>query len=123
MTGQQSNQRIIAYIQATSQIVLNYASNESDQSDFMQKQILRYITLACSVFCEYLAGSNARIQRAAFSAMRLILMHGLKPWLFKAVSAKTKKQDDDVLELLKFDALTLSEEVKNVRQSSGAGFS
>ena len=57
--------------------------------------------------------------------MRLIIQHGLKPWLFKAVLTKTKKKGDvdGVLELLKFDALTLSEEVKNVRQSSGAGFS
>jgi len=36
-SNKQANQRIIAYIQATSQIVLNYASNESDQSEFMQK--------------------------------------------------------------------------------------
>ena len=60
-SSQLSNQRIIAYIQATSQIVLNFASNEADQSEFMQNQILRYITLACSVFCEYLAGANYRV--------------------------------------------------------------
>ena len=88
----------------------------------MQRQILRYITLACSVFCEYLAGDNSRLQRAAFSAMRLILSHGLKPWLLKDLGG-TKKKKDDMLELLKFDALTLSEEVKNVRDSAGGGFS
>ena len=55
--------------------------------------------------------------------MRVIIQHGLKPWLFKAVPTKNKKKVDDVLELLNFDALTLSEEVKKVRQSSGAGFS
>ena len=76
---------------------------------------MRYITLACSVFCEYLAGSNMRIQRAGFSAIRLIIAHGCKPWLFKAAPQKGKKKEDDVMELLKFDALTLSEEVKNVR--------
>ena len=33
----QSNQRIIAYIQATSQVVLNFASNEMDQSDLIHR--------------------------------------------------------------------------------------
>ena len=33
-TSIQSNQRIIAYMQATAQVVLNYATNEIDQSDF-----------------------------------------------------------------------------------------
>ena len=33
----QSNQRIIAYVQATAQIVLNYASNENDKSDLMHR--------------------------------------------------------------------------------------
>jgi hypothetical protein len=34
-----------------------------------------------------------------------------------------KKGKDDMLELLKFDALSLSEEVKNVRDNAGGGFS
>ena len=120
--GSQANKRIVAYIQATSQIVLNHASNETNKSEFMQRQILRYITLSCSVFCEYLAGDNSRLQRAAFSAMRLIMSHGLKPWLMKDLGG-AKKGKDDMLELLKFDALSLSEEVKNVRDSAGGGFS
>jgi len=77
-----ANQRIIAYIQATSQVVLNFASNEADQSDLMSRQILRFITLACSVFCEYLVANSERVKCAGFSAMRLILAHGLKPRLF-----------------------------------------
>ena len=74
------------------------------------------------MFCEYLAGDNRRLQSAAFSAIRLIMTHGLKPWLFKDLSG-SKQPKDDMLELLKFDSLTLSEEVKNVRESSGGGFS
>ena len=74
------------------------------------------------MFCEYLAGDNRRLQSAAFSAIRLIMTHGLKPWLFRDLSG-SKQPKDDMLELLKFDSLTLSEEVKNVRESSGGGFS
>lgn len=81
----------------------------------MNRQILRYITLACSVFCEYLVASSERVKRAGFSAIRLILSHGLKPRLFvvkgNSQSQGGKSETDKMLELLKFDALTLSEEV------------
>lgn len=114
-----SNQRIIAYIQATSQVVLNFASNEIDQSDYMHRQILRYVTLACSVFCEYLVASSERVKRAGFSAMRLILAHGLKPRFFvikgNGAPGQGKSETEKILDLLKFDALTLSEEVQSTR--------
>ena len=116
-----SNQRIIAYIQATSQVVLNYASNEKDKSDYMKKQILRYVTLACNVLCEFLLIENQRICMAAFSAMRLILSHGLKPALFIQSGDAKKSKTDEIMELLNFDALTLSEEVKNMRKTGGGG--
>ena len=79
----QSNQRIIAYIQATAQVVLNFASNETTNDDgVMHRQILRYITLACSVLSEYLVSGSERVKNAGFSAMRMILSHGLKPQFF-----------------------------------------
>lgn len=47
------DQRVIAYIQATSQITLNFASMKNPD-DHSKKEILRYVTIAFSVFCEYL---------------------------------------------------------------------
>ena len=113
-----SNQRIIAYIQATAQVVLNFASNEADQSDMMHRQILRYITLACSVFCEYLVASSYRVKSAGFSAMRTILYHGLKPRFFTVKNDKT--DTEKMLELLNFDALSLSSEVQKTRSGQNS---
>ena len=96
-------------------MVLNFASNEMDQSDLIHRQILRYITLACSVFSEYLSASSMRVKNAGFSAMRLIISHGLKPRFFVVKEAQVKSETDKMLEILNFDALTLSEEVHKTR--------
>ena len=71
------------------------------------------ITLACSVFAEYLVADSERVKNAGFSAMRLILSHGLKPRFFQ--ENKNKSESEKMLELLNFDALTLSEEVEKTR--------
>ena len=76
----------------------------------MHRQIVRYITLACSVFCEYLVADSERVKNAGFSAMRMILSHGLKPRFFTQ-SKQGKGETEKILELLNFDALSLSEEV------------
>ena len=81
----------------------------------MHRQILRYITLACSVFCEYLVAGSDRVKFAAFTAMRLIISHGLKPRFFNIQNPQIKTQSDKMVELLNFDALTLSEEVQKTR--------
>lgn len=51
--------------------------------------------------------------------MRLILSHGLKPRLFvskqQTQGQGSKSETEKILELLKFDALTLSEEVQSTR--------
>ena len=99
-------------------MVLNIASNEMDQSDLMHRQILRYVTLACSVFCEYLVSGNPRVKNAAFTAMRLIISHGLKPRFFHVEKpSHAKTQSEKMVELLNFDALTLSEEVQKTRSN------
>ena len=116
----QSNQRIIAYVQATAQIVLNYASNENDKSDLMHRQILRYVTLACSVFSEYILATSERVRSAGFSAMRLIISHGLQPRFFNIQGDQKQSQgtsnDQMMLDLLKFDALSLTAEVESTRR-------
>lgn len=85
-----------------------------DKSDLMSRQILRVITLACSVFCEYLVADSDRVKNAGFSAMRLILSHGLKPRFFQQKPSK-KTESEKMLELLNFDALSLSAEVEKTR--------
>ena len=59
--------------------------------------------------------------------MRLIITHGLKPRFFVNQASKAgkgnsgaKSETDKMLELLKFDALTLSEEVESTRRGQAA---
>jgi hypothetical protein len=77
--------------------------------DFLQKQILRYLTITFSVLCEYLTSETTRIRSAAFAAIRLIITYGLKPQFLQTQSK------DDITSILNFDALTISEEVDNIR--------
>ena len=62
---------------------------------------------------------------AAFSAMRLIVSHGLKPahFIIDEEEESKRSQTDDLVELLNFDALSLSQEVKKMRRNAGAGVS
>lgn len=81
--------------------------------DLSKKEILRYITMAFSVFCEYLGAQAERVQRAAASAMRIIISNGLTTGLFQLKNPV--KAADDITEILSLDALTISEEVDNIR--------
>jgi hypothetical protein len=117
---QEQTQRIVAYIQAVGQIVLNLCSVQASSQQQANQQILRYMTFTFSVLSEYLVGEGERVQRAAFNAIRLLLQHGLQPKFFKEdQSAKPikgkSKRDQNILELLKFSELSLNEEVKNMR--------
>ena len=78
--------------------------------------------MACSVFSEYLLATSERVRSAGFSAMRLILSHGLQPRFFKIQqhpAAQTKSTNEQMmLDLLKFDSLSLTEEVESTRRGS-----
>ena len=55
--------RVIAYMQATTQVMLNYCtSNEGVK----QNDILKCIASCFSVFCEYFVNSSLRVKNAAF---------------------------------------------------------
>jgi hypothetical protein len=105
-----ADQRVISYIQATSQVALNLASVQNPD-EFIKKQILRYLTITFSVICEYLTCETSRIKSAAFAAIRLIISYGLKPSLL----VEEAKDPNDITSILNFDALTISEEVANIR--------
>ena len=84
------------------------------------------MTMTFSVLCEYLVNESERIRRAAFSAIRLIIEHGLHSKFFTVTvineNAKTKtKREQNILELLKFSELTLNEEVKSMRKGNISG--
>jgi hypothetical protein len=81
--------------------------------DHSKKEILRYITIAFSVFCEYLCSQTERVQRAAAQAIRIIFSNGISPSLFQI--KESKKSEDDITAILSLDALTISEEVENIR--------
>lgn len=75
--NQDQNQRIVAYIQAVGQAMLNFCSVPTTGQDATAKSILRYLTFTLSVLSEYLVCESERIQRSAFSGIRLIIQHGL----------------------------------------------
>lgn len=75
------DQRVVSYIQATSQITLNLASMKNPD-EYWKDEILRYTTMALAVFSEYLVSDTERVQRAAASAIRIIIANGLSPQLF-----------------------------------------
>jgi len=57
----EQTQRIVAYIQAIGQIMLNLCSVPSNGTDYMAEQILRYLAFAFSVLSEYLGSEQERI--------------------------------------------------------------
>lgn len=80
--------------------------------DFSKRQILRYVTIAFSVFCEFLVAETERVQNAALTAMKLIITHGLSQNLFRL---NDSVQSSDITAILSLDALTISQEVDNIR--------
>jgi hypothetical protein len=62
--------------------MLNFASSKSTGHDHVGSQILRYMTMCFSVLSEYLVNENERVRRAAFSAVRIIILHGIDKKFF-----------------------------------------
>jgi hypothetical protein len=73
--------------------------------DFSKKQILRFITIAFSVFCEFLVAQTERVQNAAFTAMKLLITYGLNPSLLRF---SDPSESSDMTAILSLDALTIS---------------
>lgn len=92
-SNNQGEQRVVAYIQATTQVALNYSSLQKTPlfDEHLQRKILNLITLLVNVFCEYLVSQSYRVRHAAFSAMRLIFEHGLNKKLFGNSNKDAKK--------------------------------
>jgi len=61
--------RVIAYIQSTTQVMLNFATSSGVNGN----DVLKYVSACFSVYCEYLLNTTARIRNAAFTALRMIL--------------------------------------------------
>jgi hypothetical protein len=61
--------RVIAYIQSTTQVMLNFATSQGVNGN----DVLKYVSACFSVYCEYLLNTTARIRNAAFTALRMIL--------------------------------------------------
>lgn len=111
--------------------MLNFASTQTNGNDFVSQQILRYMTMTFSVLCEYLCSESPRIRNAGFSAIRLIIQHGLSPKFFaveshpdkaeKAPAKAKSKRDQNILDLMKFSEMSLNEEVKNMRKGAISG--
>ena len=94
-------------------MVLNFSSTKNPD-DYLKKEILRYITITFSVFCEYLVAQTERVQKAASAAMRIIISNGLNQNLFQYTNNDNNNKTD-ITEILSLDALTISEEVGNIR--------
>lgn len=68
--------RVVAYIQAVSQVVLNIASSSHSSAQDLDT-CLKLIAATFSVMSEYMLDSTQRIKLAAAAAVRLIITHGL----------------------------------------------
>lgn len=70
--------RVIAYIQALTQVILNIATNRFEHAPSMdQDTAMKFVAATISVLSEYIIGSTWKIQKATTSAIRLIISHGL----------------------------------------------
>lgn len=65
--------KVIAYIQALSQVILNVVSGNTQNQD----QSFRITAATMSVFSEYLLNSSLKIMSAATAAVKLIISYGL----------------------------------------------
>lgn len=70
---QKEENKVISYIQALSQVVMNIVSGNTSNPD----ECYRLIAATMSVFSEYLLTSTLKIKSAATQALRLIITHGL----------------------------------------------
>lgn len=74
--------RVISYLQATTQVMMNYATSGGVKGN----DVLKYVSICFSIFCEYLVNTTLRIKNAAFQALRLIVTHCLKKEYFREKS-------------------------------------
>jgi len=103
--------RVISYIQCTAQVMMNLSTTPGIKAN----DILKYVSASFSVFCEYFINTSSRVRNAAFSALRIILTHCIKKEHFMA-----KPVNNHASEILNLDALTLDEEMSNLRKG-GSG--
>jgi hypothetical protein len=70
--------RVIAYIQALTQVILNIATNRFENAPSMdQDTAMKFVAATISVLSEYIIGCTWKIQKATTSAIRLIISHAL----------------------------------------------
>jgi len=72
--GEAEEMRVIAYIQCTTQVMMNMATAQGIKGS----EALRYVSACFSVFSEYLLNTTLRVRNAAFQALRLILQQCIK---------------------------------------------
>ena len=106
--------RVIAYLQSTTQVMLNFATAQGVRGN----DVLKYVSACFSVYCEYLLNTTARIRNAAFTALRMVITQGLKKEFFLEGSLQQKSSDTLVL-----DAMSLVEEVSNMRRGGATHMS
>lgn len=75
---QEDEARIISYLQATTQVMLNLATSDINAND-----VLKYVSACFSVYCEYLVNTSRRIKNATFQALRMIIQQCLNKSQFE----------------------------------------
>ena len=115
--------RIIAYIQALTQVILNIATTDFEHAVKMdQETAMKLIAATISVLSEYLIGSTWKIQKATTSAIRLIISHGLGKQKVLPVS-QTQGFDKVYLNVKYLISERFSEQANNSGQSDALGSS
>lgn len=70
--------KVIAYIQALTQVILNITSTNFKNSKNMDSDLaLKFSASTISSLSEYLFNQTFKIQKAATSAIKLVITHGL----------------------------------------------
>ena len=106
---EQEQMRVIAYIQSTTQVMMNFSSSVNVGGN----NVLKYVSACFSIYCEYLVNTTTRIKNAAFSALRLILTHCLKKEYFK-----NDKKQYQVADILNLDALSINDQIMSMRRGT-----
>ena len=101
--------RVIAYIQSTTQVMMNYSTS----GNVGGSNVLKYVSACFSIYCEYLVNTTTRIRNAAFQALRLILTHCLKKEYFK-----NDKKQYQIADILNLDALSINDQIMNMRRGT-----
>ena len=72
--------RVISYMQATTQVILNLSTLVKTDA------LLDHFAALLNGFCEYLIYSTPRIKSAAFRSMKLAIEYCVKPEFFQSTS-------------------------------------